>query len=56
MFSTDNLASYDEIRTDVIEEFWKAFEPMELTLVVRQTPVREPLPDTNDECMVVNKR
>ena len=47
------LASYDEIRTEVVEELSNAFKPMEFTLVVRQTTERETLPTIiNTKCRV----
>ena len=49
------LASYDEIRTEVMEELSNAFKPMEFTLVVRQTPVREPLTDKHNTSNVINE-
>lgn len=50
------LASYDEIRTEVMEDFSNALVPMEFTLDVRQTPVRETLSDKHNKNFVVQSR
>ena len=50
------ILSYDEIRTELMEELSKAFAPMEFTSDVRQTPVREPLPNIHNTNVVKRKK